>query len=182
MENEIWKQINTCDLYKNISNHYISSYGRLKYPNGRISKSNGGKKRYHQVSLKINDEKRKRLNTAIHIIVANVFLKNKKQEKQKEYPIIKLEVNHIDGDKKNNHKDNLEWLTHSENMNHAISEGLIDKNNRIKSASMPIIYTSENNEETIYESVNIASDKLKVSRGVISSILNPIGIQVTSLG
>lgn len=169
MENEIWKQINTCDLYKNISNHYISSYGRLKYPNGRISKSNGGKKRYHQVSLKINDEKK--LNTAIHIIVANVFLKNKKQEKQKEYPNIKLEVNHIDGDKKNNHKDNLEWLTHSENMNHAISEGLIDKNNRIKSASMRIIYINENNEETIYESVNIASDKLKVNRGTISSIL-----------
>ena len=170
MENEIWKQINTCDLYKNISNHYISSYGRLKYPNGRISKSNGGKKRYHQVSLKINNDE-KRLNIAIHIIVANVFLKTEKQEKQKNNPNIKLEVNHIDGDKKNNKKDNLEWLTHSENMNHAISEGLIDKNNRIKSASMPIIYINENNEETIYESVNIASDKLKVNRGTISSIL-----------
>lgn len=170
MENEIWKQINTCDLYKNISNYYISSYGRLKYPNGRISKSNGGKKRYHQVSLKINNDE-KRLNIAIHIIVANVFLKTEKQEKQKNNPNIKLEVNHIDGDKKNNKKDNLEWLTHSENMNHAISEGLIDKNNRIKSASMPIIYINENNEETIYESVNIASDKLKVNRGTISSIL-----------
>ena len=169
MENEIWKQLDTCDLYKNILNHSISSLGRLKYPGGRISKSTGGKKRYHQVCLKFNNKKR--LNTAIHIIVANVFLKNEKKEKQKYYPTIKLEVNHIDGDKKNNKKDNLEWLTHSENMNHAISEGLIDKNNRIKSASMPIIYINENNEETKYESINVAGDKLKVSRGTISSIL-----------
>lgn len=170
MENEIWKHLDTCDLYKNILNHSISSLGRLKYPGGRISKSTGGKKRYHQVSLKINNDTKK-LNTALHIIVANVFLKNEKKEKQKDYPTIKLEVNHIDGDKKNNKKDNLEWLTHSENMNHAISEGLIDKNHRIKSASMPIIYINENNEETKYESVNVAGDKLKVSRGTISSIL-----------
>ena len=57
-------------------------------------------------------------------------------------------------------------------MKHAISEGLIDKKNRIKSASVPIIYINENNEETYYESVNIAGDKLQVSRGNISNILN----------
>ena len=54
----------------------------------------------------------------VHAHVAELFIPN---------PENKRVVNHIDGNKRNAHADNLEWNTHSENTKHAYATGLIKK-------------------------------------------------------
>ena len=52
----------------------------------------------------------------VHRLVAECFC---------EKPPGKVEVNHKDGNKLNNHYSNLEWVTHLENVRHAYRTGLI---------------------------------------------------------
>lgn len=51
----------------------------------------------------------------VHRLLANTFIPN---------PENLPEINHKDGNKTNNHLNNLEWCTHLENMNHAFTTGL----------------------------------------------------------
>ena len=57
----------------------------------------------------------KRKLCKIHRLVALTFIPN---------PENKPQVNHIDGNKLNNHIDNLEWASAKENTNHAWNSGL----------------------------------------------------------
>ena len=80
---------------------------RLKKPKLQRTKTN-----YLMSQLSIAG---KRKGYTIHRLVAQAFIEN---------PDNKPQVNHIDGNKLNNHIDNLEWCTASENIVHAYETGL----------------------------------------------------------
>ena len=70
----------------------------------------------------------------VHRLVAETWIDN---------PNHYRDVNHIDGDKDNNRVENLEWVTHDQNLRHAYRTGLI----KAKGTPIRIVETGE-----VYES------------------------------
>ena len=72
----------------------------------------------------------------VHRLVALNFIPNPDSDNL-------VQVNHIDGNKLNNHIDNLEWVTCKKNINHAVESGLTnqsnDKNNHSKLTKEDVI-------------------------------------------
>lgn len=104
---EIWEQIERYPEYEASTRGHIYSI-----KSGVILKpflTNSG---YLQVKLWHDG---RHVHEYIHRLVAETFLHNYNGS---------LQVNHIDGDKLNNCVDNLEWVTHKENIRHAIDSGL----------------------------------------------------------
>lgn len=77
---------------------------------GRTLKPITNKKGYLRVRMK-RDEMT--ISSVVHRLVAEAFVEN---------PLNLPQVNHKDGNKKNNHFSNLEWMTGSENIRHRIYE------------------------------------------------------------
>ncbi|AUR92124.1 HNH nuclease [Vibrio phage 1.170.O._10N.261.52.C3] len=92
--------------YKNTP-YFVDEEGNVYGKRVQYLKQQLTKKGYKRVSVTIDKTK---YTLFIHRMVATVFIPN---------PENKPEVNHIDGDKTNNHVSNLEWMTTKENINHA---------------------------------------------------------------
>lgn len=111
---------------------------------------------YYVIRLSNNNQAKDYL---VHRLVAETFIPN---------PDNKPQVNHIDGDKLNNDVDNLEWVTESENMQHAYDTGLVryDVSKKIKdlshgrSKTYIKLYCKELN--ITFESIMEASRKLNL--------------------
>ena len=63
-------------------------------------------------------------NYMVHRLVASTFIHNNDLDANV--------VNHIDGNKLNNHVTNLEWCTASENLQHALRIGLVENQCKIR--------------------------------------------------
>ena len=111
---EVWKDIEGFNGKYQVSNYgNVRSFSRWK--NGGLLKFGKTKTGYYFVNLVKNGRKDVK-DFRVHRLVAIAFLDNPKN-----LP----EVNHIDGNKLNNHVDNLEWVSREDNIRHAVKTGLI---------------------------------------------------------
>ena len=76
------------------------------------------------IEVRLVDDSGKRVAKRLNRLVASVYLENDDPEN-------KTEVDHLNGDIKNNGKDNLEWVTPEENNRRKI-EGRKDKDKKMK--------------------------------------------------
>lgn len=162
--NEIWKDIKGYEGYYQVSNLgrarsldriVIDKRGFEKKCSGRILKpalySNG----YEFV--RFYPKKFNQFTWSIHRIVMNTFKPNVNGEN--------LEVNHKDGNKRNNNLDNLEWVTKSENTIHAITNKLRKK----AYTQRPVTITNVTTGEMIeFENAKLACEFFQKNRGWIT--------------
>jgi len=163
---EIWKDIFGYEGYYQISNYgnirsldrtYTDSINRVVFKKGKEQKKYI-RRNYYSVWLNKNN---KSTPFSIHRLVALHFICNYKNKKY---------VNHIDGNKLNNHFLNLEWCTPKENTNHAIKNNLIvfnsGENSRCVKLKENQVFYILNSNLTQQE----LADKFNVSRSNISAI------------
>lgn len=154
-ENEIWKDVIGYEGLYAVSNlGRIKSYDKIVKTKkldyirkGKILEQHAFCNGY--LKTKLYNGSGKFWNTPVHRLVATVFIENPNN-----YPII----NHIDGDKTNNHIDNLEWCTQSHNNRHAYRTGLKRLEN----------YTGEGNPTSKLTTEQVLSIRREYSAGTTS--------------
>ena len=96
-----------CEQWASITgytNYEVSWFGRVSnFKTDRILKDHVSSNTYQTLGL---SERGVAKSHSVHVLVAREWIEN---------PHGKRCVDHIDGDKKNNHHENLRWATHSEN-------------------------------------------------------------------
>lgn len=108
-------QVSNTGLVRSVDRVVTYKNGRKCKHKGRVLKPGISHRGYERVVL-CNDNRL--TNKTVHRLVLEAF--------KPHVNMSDLDVNHIDGNKLNNHLINLEWLTRRDNILHAQDIGLID--------------------------------------------------------
>lgn len=135
----------------------VSNYGKIRDSmSKKPRKTPIGKRGYPNFSY-WTDGKLRLLT--VHRCVAIAFLDN---------PNNKPQVNHIDGNKENNHVSNLEWATSKENIIHARNTGL-----HVSDGDKPVVQITKTGLVLAkFKSASQASRETGVSRSCICNVCN----------
>lgn len=147
-----------CEIYRDVKGYeefyQVSNYGNVKsLRNNKLLRQTNHRGGYKLVSVSV-DGMHKELT--VHRLVAQAFIPN---------PNNYRDVNHKDGDKANNHVDNLEWVTHSENIKHSY----ITLNQRRNDVAVVCIETGIK-----YPSCKVASELTGINKGSINHVINGV--------
>ena len=164
MTTEIWK-----DVYFNGKiTSLVSNTGVVTNTKGEVRKLTDNGAGYFSVQVatyKSASGKTKSKRDYIHRVVAKHFLEN---------PDNLPQVNHKDCNKSNNHVDNLEWISGSNNIKHAHEEGRMTR----RSTEASIVILTVDQVKECYTRVKLGEGLSAVARSMgkprttISSILN----------
>ena len=105
---EVWKQVPEGVLKgKRDAPYQASNMGRLKNKLNHLIEGTWKEDDYILVCKRVR----------LHRVIAFTFIPNNE-------PLIKINVNHINGNRQDNRVENLEWSTQKENVKHAFDTGL----------------------------------------------------------
>lgn len=151
METEVWK------AHPDIDKLEVSSFGRVRSVEGHYYKNHPNKDGYMRIAFSVNG---KFVNKYVHRLVAQTFIKN-----QDSLP----EVNHKDSNPTNNNVSNLEWCSHSYNIQYRDKCGHTAKSNAPKSPVFAVNLTTL--EVSRYQSQSEAGRALGVNQSSIFRVI-----------
>lgn len=170
---EEWKDIvieQNGIIYDYTGLYEVSNYGRVRNKKQKLKRSSIKENGYMTVILWKNNKEK---NFYVHRLVATMFIEN-------DNPIEKTQVNHKDFNRQNNSVENLEWVSHKENMQHAFNADEEHGNERRHRISETVKGSKNPNSkkvlcietEQIFNSMKEASEWIGVSYTNISNCCN----------